>query len=188
MCFAFNRWMAPGFEYRFMDDAQCDAFVEENYPGAVWSAFRRLQVGAARADFWRLLVLLKHGGVYLDMDACFTGDPDRFIAADAEGVFIAMNDASVSNYFLASAPGNPVLAEACDRIVRNIQEKSSASVYSLTGPLVLDEVVRRRGVACVGYRTACVQGQFTNKRGQYIDRPGAYWQEAQARLPIIAPD
>lgn len=185
-CFLFNRFLAPTYEYRFCDDHDCDIFVKDNYPGEVWRAFKRLRIGAARADFWRILVLLKHGGIYMDIDANLTDDPDKFIGDDADQVFIAMKDGAVTNYFIASAPGNPILIELCERIVRNINSRATTNVYFLTGPAVLDAIVKERGVACLDYKSACVQGQFTNKKGQYIDKLNGAWTTAQSIQKIVA--
>ncbi|MDR3449268.1 MAG: glycosyltransferase [Alphaproteobacteria bacterium] len=186
LCFLFNRFLAPTYEYNLYDDDDCDKFVEKNYPGEIWGAFKRLRVGAARADLWRILVLLKHGGIYIDIDANLTDDPDNFISDDADQVFITMKDDAVTNYFIASAPGNPILIELCERIVRNINNRASTSVYSLTGPAVLEAIVKERGVACLNYKSACVQGQFTSKKGQYIDKLNGAWTTAQAIQPIVA--
>ncbi len=179
--------LSPTYAYHFIDDAQCDKFVEENYPGEIWNAFKRLRIGAARADFWRILVLLKHGGIYMDIDANFTDFPDRFIADDDDQVFIFVDDNHVTNYFIASAPGNPVLEEVCRRIVQNINEEQLTSVYAMTGPIVLDAVVKERGGASINYKKACTQGQFTNKKGQYADKPNGIWTIAEKTESILTP-
>jgi mannosyltransferase OCH1-like enzyme len=185
-CFLFNRFLANTYEYRFCDDDDCDLFVKENYPGEIWRAFKRLRVGAARADFWRILVLLKHGGIYMDIDANLTDNPDNFIGDDADQVFITMKDGAVTNYFIASAPGNPILIELCERIVHNINNRTATNVYSLTGPAVLEAIVKERSVACLYYKRACIQGQFTSKKGQYIDKLNGAWTTAQTIQPIVA--
>ncbi len=185
LCFLFNRLLSPTCEYNFCDDEACDRFVAENFPPEVVEAYGRLQIGAARADFWRVLVLLKRGGIYLDIDANFTVNPERFLGRETEGVFITMKEGEVTNYFLASAPNNPVLREACDRIVRNINEGVLTSVYDLTGPIVLEAAVKTANVACLDYKKACVQGQFVNKRSQYADKPKEVWSVAQELMPIV---
>lgn len=185
-CFLFNRAVAPTYDYRFVDDEACDRFVEQNFPGRVWQAFRRLNIGAARADFWRILVLLKHGGVYMDIDGNFVGDPDRFIAPDAEHVFIATDDAAVTNYFMASAPGNPVLQDICDEIVRNIENGELTSIFHMTGPTVIDRIVKARAITPTSHRIASIQGQFTNKKGQYADKPAGRWDVAEKLGPILS--
>lgn len=187
-CFRFNRAVAPSYDYRFCDDEACDRFVVEHYPGRVARAFQRLRIGAARADFWRILVLLKHGGVYMDIDGNFVDDPDKFIPADAEHVFIATDDGAVTNYFMASAPGNPALQEMCDEIVRNIEEDNLTSIFHMTGPTVIDRIVKARGIIPRSHRTASIQGQFTNKKGQYADKPAGRWDVAEKIGPILSND
>ncbi|WP_354037796.1 glycosyltransferase [Bradyrhizobium sp. S3.2.6] len=38
----------------------------------IYQCYSRLQIGAARADLWRVLVLLHEGGIYVDIDATFS--------------------------------------------------------------------------------------------------------------------
>ena len=185
-CFRFNRLLSSTHEYHFHDDEACDRFVKESYPEETWQAYKRLQIGAARADFWRILVLLKHGGLYLDIDANFVDFPERFIGADADDMFVVMKNGEITNYFLASAPGNPILREICDRIVKNINDGVLPGVFEMTGPIVVDAVVKELGVKFVSYKKACVQGQFTNKKGQYADKPDGVWTIAQKRIPVLA--
>ena len=187
-CALFNRWLSPTCAYRYHSDEACDRFVAETYPGPVAEAYGRLRIGAARADFWRILVLLKHGGLYLDIDSNLTRNPERFLGPQTEGVFIAMKNGEVTNYFLAAAPGHPVLQAVCDQIVRNIAEGRHASVYDLTGPTVLDAAVKAAGIAPISYKAACVQGQFVSKSGQYRDKPDGAWWAAQQVTPIVAKD
>lgn len=186
-CHLFNRWLSPTCEYRYCDDDACDGFVAANYPGRIAEAYSRLRIGAARADFWRILVLLKHGGIYLDIDANFTRNPEQFLGDDPRDVFISMKNGEVTNYFIASAPGNPILADVCDRIVANIEAGKISSVYHMTGPTVLDAAVRAAGARVVSFKEACVQGQFTNKAGQYADKPSGAWHVEQQMKPIVAP-
>ena len=48
-------------------DAQCAAFVREEFPEYV-AAYEGLQLAVERADLFRYLVVLRHGGLYSDTD------------------------------------------------------------------------------------------------------------------------
>lgn len=183
--FLFNRFIAPTYEYRYCDDDACDQFVRDCYPGAVWEAYSKLQVGAAKADFWRVLVLLAHGGVYLDIDSNLAAPPEEFIAADASEVLIAMKNGEITNYFMASAPGNPLLQRMVDKIVANIVENTLDSVYDMTGPTVVDAIAKQAGVTPANYQRVCTQGQFTNKKSQYVDKPNGTWWTEQSQKSIV---
>lgn len=179
----FNRWLTPEFEYRYSSDEACDAFVRENYPGRIQAAYARLNVGAARADFWRVLVLLKHGGIYLDIDSNFVMPPARYLDAETGEVFLRAGNDEITNYFIAAAPDHPLLARIADAILANIEEGTLASVYDMTGPTVVDRIVKASpGARVEDYRGYCTQGQFTNKRLQYAGKTnGAWWLEQKMK-------
>lgn len=183
--FRFNRFMTPEFEYRYHSDEDCEAFIAEHFPGAYHAAYRRLQIGAAKADFWRILVLLKHGGIYLDIDSNFSAKPENAIGADEEAVFIAMDSGEVTNYCIAAAPGHPALRAIADRIIENIEAGTFKSVYHMTGPTVVDTVVKELGLPVRNFRGLCTQGQFTNKRAQYHGTSHRTWSEEQRDRPIL---
>ncbi len=180
--YLFNRWLTPEFEYRYSSDDACDAFVRENYPGAVHEAYARLNVGAARADFWRVLVLLKHGGIYLDIDSNLVRRPADYLGGVTTEIFLQAGNGEITNYFIAAAPEHEVLARIADAIRTNIEEATLTSVYKMTGPTVVDRIVKASpGLRVEDYRGYCTQGQFTNKRLQYAGKKhGAWWTEQKA--------
>tara|TARA_B110001452_G_scaffold244451_1_gene228473 strand:- start:727 stop:1719 length:993 start_codon:yes stop_codon:yes gene_type:complete len=59
----------PEYEFKLVDDASADAFIRAEFAAPVHVAFRSLKWGVARADLWRYCVLLRRGGVYLDIDS-----------------------------------------------------------------------------------------------------------------------
>jgi len=186
--FLFNRLMTPTFEHRYHSDADCNAYIAKHFSGEVFELFDSLQVGAARADFWRVLVLENEGGVYIDFDANMSWFAERFLDADQQDLFLDMGT-EITNYFLASSPGNPTMIEIRRQISENIRENTLTSVYHMTGPTVVDQVVRQRDVTIRPYRQVATQGQFTNKLFQYADKKGGTWgQEQQDRSIVKAAD
>ena len=57
------------YKYLLFDDNDIELFIKENYDFDTLKAFNMLNVGAAKADLWRYLILYKNGGVYLDLDS-----------------------------------------------------------------------------------------------------------------------
>jgi hypothetical protein len=57
----------PEFEHHLYDDADCRAFIVDNFDKSVVDAYDALIPGAYKADLWRYCVLYKKGGVYLDI-------------------------------------------------------------------------------------------------------------------------
>lgn len=182
----FNRIMAPTFEFRLLDDdgiaafiATCDQRTQANYA--------RLQIGAARADFWRLLTVNRHGGVYMDMDAGLVW-PLGFTLGDRREFYITDRGDRVTNYFFASAPDSPLIEEMVSIVNQNIEDGILKSVWDITGPAVLGTVLRGKDVPIQDRRITCVQGLITNEFFQYLDRPVGKWTKEQQTKSVTSPE
>src|SRR5262249_45029089 len=113
--------------------------------------------------------------------------PEAFLRADQTELFIRANTGELTNYFLASAPGNPILKEIADKIVQNIAADTLTSVYDMTGPTVVDAVASGAPVCIEAHEIVCRQGQFTSKSFQYPGNRRGYWALEQSRKPIVKP-
>jgi mannosyltransferase OCH1-like enzyme len=67
------------FEYKLFDDTDMDNFIKNNYNKEIYNCFNSLNIGAAKADFWRYLILYKTGGVYLDIDSIIYGNLNELL-------------------------------------------------------------------------------------------------------------
>jgi mannosyltransferase OCH1-like enzyme len=184
--YLFNRLMSPTYEYRFMGDAERCAFVNEHCSGPEREAYGKLRIGAAQADLWRVLVLRKFGGVYLDIDAHVVWPLGSIIKPYLDELYIRHKNGELSNYFIASAPNNPNLTFVVEAILDNIARLSSADVFQLTGPGPLDRTLRLLNTPpAVYYKYTCYQGSFTNEFFQYMDHPQGKWNKAQKKMPVV---
>jgi mannosyltransferase OCH1-like enzyme len=183
--YLWNRLLAFNYEYRFVDDETADAFIKEHYPGDVYDGYAMLQIGAAKADFWRLLVLYKQGGVYLDMDANFVWPLGSILRPYDQELYITIKHDRISNYFIASKPNNDHLKEMIALVMHNIDENSILTVYELTGPGVFDQVLEGIDANFISYRYVCSQGNFSNEYFQYIDSKQGKWTHAQHKMSIV---
>lgn len=133
-----------------------------------------------------MLVLLKEGGVYMDIDAALCWSPESLFADGRAELLIRNTDGTLTNYFMASAAGNPLMQEIADRILLNIQENKLQSVYDMTGPTVVDAVANHRDdVSIESSKLVCRQGQFTSKRFQYPDKLKGYLVKEQQEKSIL---
>lgn len=57
----------PEFDHHLYDDADCRAFIKNNYNSDVVNAYDSLVPGAYKSDLWRYCILYKKGGIYLDI-------------------------------------------------------------------------------------------------------------------------
>lgn len=177
--------MSPTHDHRFCDDNACDAFILQEFSPEIHAAWSRLQIGAAKADFWRVLVLLRHGGFYMDMDAGLCWPAEKLVSSGDSELFIRNPDGSLTNFFMASAPDNPLLSAISEKIVDNIQKNTLTSVFDMTGPTVLIEVLDDAGPNIEHSRLVCRQGLLTSKVFQYPDNLRGYWVQDQQNTSIL---
>jgi len=184
--YLFNRIMAPTFEFRLLDDDGADAFIA-TCDERTQANYRRLQIGAAKADFWRVLTVYHYGGAYMDMDAGLVW-PLGFTLGGRRELYITDQGDRLTNYFFASAPNSPQIAEMISIINRNIEENVLKSVWDITGPSVFNTALRGKDVQIEHRTTVCVQGLITNEFFQYLDRPAGKWTKEQQTKRVTSPD
>jgi len=185
--YLFNRLMAPSFDYRFMVTEERRDFISNTFGPHITDLYDRLQIGAAQADFWRVLVLQRVGGIYLDIDAHFVWPAGLLVTPQMEELFIEIKTGEISNYFIASTPQSPNLALVIEEIVRSISAGTDNDIYSLTGPGVFNRVLNKAEVPTSYYSYTVNQGNFTNEFFQYIDKPQGKWTREQKKVSVLKP-
>lgn len=183
--YLFNRLMAPRFEYRFMMTEARHLFITDHYDSEITQNYLKLQIGAAQADFWRLLVLQEYGGVYLDIDAHAIWPLSDTLAMNTDELYVVTRRGDLSNYFIASKPQNPNLEKLINQVNHNIKDNQLTNVFELTGPGVFNQLLNIQEVPTVSYRHACNQGSFTNEHFQYIDKAAGKWTKEQQKVSIV---
>lgn len=130
---------------QYHDNAQAEAFVAREFPQYL-PEYQVLIPGAFKADLWRLLVLLKHGGVYADVGVHVVSQASPQPLRDfAQGLvhaslFMVDDDhptfpGSVFQGVLAAVPGHPVIQHMVARVVANIRGRVyGAHALDITGP------------------------------------------------------
>lgn len=184
-----NRLLSPGYDYKFHTTEMCKDFVEHHFPGETSRLYSRLTIGAAQADLWRLLVLYKHGGVYMDIDAHLIWPLDRLITPVTSDLFLYhRKNRKSTNYFIASEPGNPTLKFLINETLKRIEKAQKKSVYQLTGPGVFQHILPKRAHTWRYSCHTCMQGNFSDKFFQYLDNPAGHWKTLQRLQRVVRID
>lgn len=183
--YLFNRIMSPTFEYRFMGDEDILDFIKTSFSYEIFEYYSKLQIGAAKADFWRILTLQKYGGVYMDIDGHLVWPLGLLITPHDDELFVTIRNGEITNYFLASKNNNPHLNKIISAIMSNIEDNIIKNVYDLTGPGVFNKNLNRNEVNKLSFRYVCNQGNFTNEYFQYMDKPIGKWTKEQQLKDII---
>src|SRR6476659_9320710 len=98
------------YAYEFYDDARIEEFFKSNFDVDWLKAYQKLNIGAAKADFFRYAILYKKGGVYLDIDSGIKGKLDAFIKPDDKAIISKeRNDGVYVQWALIFESGHPFL-------------------------------------------------------------------------------
>lgn len=154
----------PDWEYRFYDDADHLKFISKYYPKEILDAYNSINplYGAARADFFRYLLIYKVGGVWLDIKSTIKQDlnislreNDLFILSQwdnkmgesFQGFGLHPDLAHISGgefetWHIISAPGNLMIKAVIQKVLQNINSYSpekfgigKIGVWRTTGPI-----------------------------------------------------
>ncbi len=182
--FLHNKAMARNFEFRYVSTEEREVFFKKanfDFMPDIAQIYEKILDGAAQADFWRLATLYKFGGVYLDIDATLACPISWNLDGIKDAIFTGKNRDDVTNFFLASTPGNEIFRETLLKIRSNILAHSGTeNVFVTTGPAPLQNALRERNFNFRKRREICTSGAFTNEHFQYLDKPRGKWIHKRA--------
>ena len=171
----------PEYEYQLFDDEDIKAFILEHYGEVIWGYYQRIApiYGAARADFFRYLLVYQLGGVYLDIKSSLDKPlkevlrvEDKFILThwdnrsgeqyEGIGIYSELGSLPRGEYIqwsIASVAGHPFLRAVILQMLRNIDEytpfRHGAGLWGVlrtTGPVMYTKVIE-------AMRPTLVEGQ-----------------------------
>ncbi len=135
--------MNPTYEYRFYDDKDIEAFIKQEFDADVFEQYSKLNIGAAKADFFRYAILLKKGGIYLDIDSRIASNLDNWILPDDKAIITKeTNPGFYVQWALVYEKGHPFLEKTLAAVLYNIRNNSFPhDVLEMTGPNLYSRVL-----------------------------------------------
>ncbi|HDX1167369.1 TPA: glycosyl transferase [Pasteurella multocida] len=177
--YLFNRLLSLSYDYRYVSTEARADYIKTHADERTFNAYSKLTDGAAQADFWRIFILYHEGGIYMDIDGHLVWCLDSIIDEEDSEVVISRRG-RYTNFFLASAKGNPFLKDTLEIIISNIEQKRiEGGVFCLTGPETLIKALENKEVNSRLDKLTCSQGTFTNEYFQYIDKKRGKWIHAK---------
>lgn len=127
----------PEYEYEFYDDQRIEAFLQESFDKEIFQLYKRINHGAAKADFFRYAVLLNKGGVYLDIDSRMINKIDDFVRPDDTAVIsLESNLERYVQWALIFEANHPIMQTTFNLVVDNLKNnRYPYDVLRMTGPI-----------------------------------------------------
>jgi mannosyltransferase OCH1-like enzyme len=158
----------PGWQHCFYDETDRFLFLRKYCDGRILKAYNSINpmYGAARADFFRYLLIYHLGGVYLDIKSSASQPLSAIIAHKqyilshwdngAHGThkkwglhFPDFPRGEFQQWHIASVPKHPFLKSVIDAVLHNIENYcptrngvGQAAVINTTGPIAYTQAIR----------------------------------------------
>jgi hypothetical protein len=133
------RWaqLNPEYDYFLFDDAAVEMFIGMEYGSDVLSAYQCVQVGAAKCDIWRLLIVYLFGGIYFDLDVQPV-EPFRTWGFGSHSVVTNKAcrnkkhpNGCANQWGLIYTPFHRVIHDAIEETIRNLAKREASHVYDV---------------------------------------------------------
>jgi hypothetical protein len=101
----YHKWktLNPNYEIYLFDDSMCEQFLLTEYSELHCNVFKFIPDGPIKSDFWRLCVLYKYGGIYVDADINPLIPLDNYLIPTSDFVTcITKQNRNFNPHFIAS--------------------------------------------------------------------------------------
>lgn len=132
----------PEYEYKLFDDDDMKKYIDDNFDKDIQCAYSKLNVGAAKADFWRYLILYKEGGVYLDIDSVLYSSLNTLIKSEDKAIISREKNPNIFlQWCMMFEANHPLLQLTIDKCVYNVLNEVTTDIMYLTGPRVFSQAI-----------------------------------------------
>jgi len=120
----------PEYEIKLYDDELCKKFLLEEYSQLHLDIFNFLKDGPIKADFWRVCILNKYGGLYIDADIepfiplnKFIEDDDYFVTCLSSNFKTTNSCCKLNPHFILCYKNNKLLQDSICRYIKKYNDK-----------------------------------------------------------------
>lgn len=125
----------PEYDYQFYDDDRIDSFIKIEFDKDTYELYKQINIGAAKADFFRYAILYKKGGIYLDIDSLILKKLDDFILpTDGAIISLESNLEFYIQFALFFEAGHPFMEKTLETVINNLKENTLSGPHEITGP------------------------------------------------------
>lgn len=131
------------YKYQFFNDSMIDDFIKKEFEPEILDLYKKINIGAAKADFFRYAILLKKGGIYLDIDSLFLTKLDDIVLPNDQAIIaLGTHKKNYIQWALFFEAEHPFLKKTFELMLDNIRNnKYPYDVHKMTGPTVYSDAI-----------------------------------------------
>ncbi len=119
----------PEYEIKLYDDELCEKFLLEEFSELHRDIFKLFKDGPIKSHFWRVCVIYKYGGIYVDADIEPLVPLNEYIEQDIDFVtcISGFKEIKFNPHFIMAKPNNEILKKCIDNYIQNFIENKEYS-------------------------------------------------------------
>jgi hypothetical protein len=148
----------PDYEIKIYDNNDCIEFLNKEFGQEYVDIFNFIKDGPIKADFWRVCILYKYGGIYSDVDVVPNINIEEILEPDT--TFVTCLSAFrqlVNPHFIVSVPNHIVLKLCIDKYLEFYRTKKTYSYWGWSIVYIMKDVLYK------------ILNKSVNKDGIYKD-------------------
>jgi mannosyltransferase OCH1-like enzyme len=168
----------PDYDVKLYDNNDCKQFLKDNYGQLYVDIFNFLKDGPIKADFWRLCVLYKYGGIYFDLDLEHLKNLNEIIDDDTDFVTIkthckytCFTNNNLNPAIIIAKQNNKILKQCIDRYIEKYNNKDEYEYWDYSIVYIMTKILNK---------TISIK---PHKSGTYYDKENNKYQILLERVP-----
>ena len=127
MTYKFWKRLNPTYQIRLFNDAMCEQFLLDQFSELHRSIFKFIPDGPIKSDFWRICILYRCGGIYVDADIHPLVPLNNYLLRSSDFVTcITKSNGNFNPHFIAARKNDPILKECIEEYIQFYKKQSYA--------------------------------------------------------------
>jgi hypothetical protein len=163
----------PDYEVKLYDNNDCISFLKTEYNDEYVDIFNYIKDGPIKADFWRVCILYKYGGIYCDIDVEPLVSIEQIIESDTSFLTcFSAHDKNINPHFIASQPNHKLLKMCIDKYLEMYRNKKKYNYWGWSIVFIMKNSLYK------------IFGEYNTKEGIYYDEDNNKYQFLKEQIPL----
>ena len=130
MTYKFWKRLNPGYQIKLFNDTMCEKFLLDQFSELHQSIFKYIPDGPIKSDFWRLCILYKNGGIYVDADIHPLVSLDKYLMRSCDFITcITKSNGNFNPHFIATRKNDPILKQCIEEYIHFYNNRKQSYAY-----------------------------------------------------------
>jgi hypothetical protein len=163
----------PDYQVKLYDNNDCIQFLKREYTDEHVNIFNYIKDGPIKADFWRVCILYKYGGIYSDIDVEPLVSIENIMENNVSFLtcFSAYHK-NINPHFMVSQPNHKLLKMCIDKYLEIYRNKKPYSYWGWSIVFIMKHCLYN------------IFGEYNTKEGIYYDNDNNKYQFLKEQIPI----